>query len=90
MGAISRLTFTGVRVDWVTVTGPSEGKATLMIDGVSIGTVDLYSSAVHWKAVKSYSGLAYGSHTIVVKVLGTKNAAANSTSVIVDAFLTYT
>ena len=67
--------------------GPGWGRAQVLIDGVNKGTVDLYAAAAHWQVVKTYGGLAAGSHTIVVQVLGTKNASATSTNVGVDAFV---
>jgi hypothetical protein len=88
-GATSRLSFTGERVDWSTATGPSAGKASVTIDGVSMGTIDLYAPSVHWQVLESYGGLAPGSHTVVVTVLGTKNASSAGTLVIVDAFVVY-
>jgi hypothetical protein len=36
---------------------------------------------------EAYTGLASGSHTIVVTVLGTKNASSKGTKVVVDAFV---
>jgi hypothetical protein len=85
----STLTFTGTGVDWITATGPSDGMATVTIDGVSKGTFDLYASSVHWQLAKSFTGLVSGSHTIVITVLGTKNALAKSTNVIVDAYVVH-
>jgi hypothetical protein len=84
---LSSLDFTGTRVDWVTATGPSFGRATVAIDGISRGTIDLYASSVHWQVTKSFAGLASGNHTIVVTVLGTKNASSTGTQVVVDAFV---
>ena len=77
----------GVRKDdWITATGPFEGRATVTIDGVNKGTVDLYASSLHWQVLESFGGLAYGSHTIVVTVQGTKDAVSKGTEVVVDAF----
>lgn len=81
--------FTGTGVDWVTTTGPGWGKAEVYVDGVDKGTVDLYASAAHWQTVKTYGGLAAGSHTIKIKVLGAKNALAKATTVAVDAFVVH-
>ncbi len=78
--------FVGTRVDWVTATGPF-GKATVTIDGVAKGTVDLYAKTTAWRVVKSFAGLARGPHTVVVKALGTKHASSPSTRVVVDAFV---
>jgi hypothetical protein len=83
------LTFTGTSVDWITATGPGWGKAEVYIDGIDKGTVDLYATTIKYQTVKPYSGLAAGTHTITVKSLGTKNAAANSAAVNVDAFVVH-
>ena len=85
--ATSSLTFTGMGVTWVTATGPSEGKATVTIDGVNRGTIDLYSPIVQWQVMEPYAGLASGTHTILITVLGTKDAASAGTQVVVDAFV---
>jgi hypothetical protein len=77
--------FTGTAVTWVSSKGTSRGIAAVTIDGVSKGTVDLYSSATG-TYVKTFAGLTNAAHTIVIKVTGTKNAASTATSVIVDAF----
>src|SRR5439155_17109818 len=45
-GAKATLLFTGTSIDWVTATGPAYGQAQVTIDGVSKGTVDLYTSSV--------------------------------------------
>jgi hypothetical protein len=87
VGATSTLNFTGTSVQWVTATGPSSGMASVTIDGVSRGTVDLYSSTVHHKVAETYSGLALGSHSVVITVLGTRNALSKGDGVVVDAFI---
>lgn len=66
----------------LTATGPSAGVA-------SMGTIDLYAPSVHWQVLESYGGLAPGSHTIVVTVLGTKNASSAGMLVVMDAFVVY-
>ncbi|GAA4716619.1 hypothetical protein GCM10025782_11990 [Pedococcus ginsenosidimutans] len=83
------LTFTGTAVDYVATTGPGWGRAEVYVDGVDKGTVDLYASAVHYQTVRSFTGLSAGSHTITVKVLGTKNPAATAKTVNVDAFVVH-
>jgi hypothetical protein len=89
-GSPLKLTFTGTRVDWVTATGPSAGMASVIIDGISVGTVDLYAPTVNWQVVETYAGLSpRRTHTIVVKVLGTKNPASTGTAIVVDAFVVH-
>jgi hypothetical protein len=88
-GRTASFTFSGTSVDWITSTGPGWGRAQILLDGISKGTVDLYASAAHPQTAKTYGGLAAGSHTIQVKVLGTKNASATSTKVAIDAFVVH-
>ena len=80
------VTFTGTRIDWITAKGKAYGKVSVTIDGVAKGTVDLYAAATAWKSQVSYSGLAAGTHTMVIQVLGLKNIAATGTKVVVDGF----
>jgi len=86
-GARLQFAFSGTSVDWITTTGPAWGRARVLIDGVDKGTVDLYATSARWQTAKTYGGLAARSHTIVIQVLGTKNAAATSTNVGVDGFV---
>jgi hypothetical protein len=87
-GSTASLRFTGTGVDWITYTGPGWGQAEVLIDGVSRGTVDLYASNAQAQSALAYRGLSAGSHTIVIKVLGTKNPAATSTTAVpIDAFV---
>jgi hypothetical protein len=85
--ATSSLAFTGTGVTWVTATGPSEGKATVTVDGSVVETVDLYSPTVAWQVAEAITGLTSGSHTIIITVLGTKDAVSAGTQVVVDAFI---
>ena len=86
-GATTTLTFTGTAVTWISATGPAYGKATVSVDGATPTTVDLYRSTLTPRvAARTISGLAPTTHTITVTALGTKNAAATSTSIVSDAF----
>jgi hypothetical protein len=73
-------------ITWVTRTGPDQGKASVTIDGVNKGTVDLYSASPT-SSSKVYAGLANKAHTIVIKVLLTKSAASSGFNVRLDAFV---
>jgi subtilisin family serine protease len=88
-GATATFTFTGTGVDWVTTTGRGWGRAQVLIDGVSRGTVDLYATTARWQTLRSYAGLSPGTHTITIRVLGTKNARATSTNVAIDGFVVH-
>jgi hypothetical protein len=72
---------------WVSTKGPDRGKAAVYIDGVKKATIDLYSATTKLRQVV-YT-IAFGSaasHTIEVRVLGTKNAASSGRRVDLDAF----
>ena len=85
-GADARLTFSGTSISWVSALGPKYGQATVLMDGVSQGTVDLFAVTQQWQVTFTYAGLNAGPHTIEVKPLGTKNPSSGGTSVVVDAF----
>jgi hypothetical protein len=82
-------TFNGTRVDWITATGPSYGKAEVYLDGVDQGTVDLYSPTTQWKTAKSYTASSSGQHTLTIQVLAQKNTASTGKAVILDAFVVH-
>ena len=84
--ATAKLTFTGTSVDWITTMGTGCGEASVTIDGVSKGTVDLYGATKKWQVPFTYGGLSPGSHTIVIQVLGQKNASSTGNKVVVDGF----
>jgi subtilisin family serine protease len=84
-GETVQFKFSGSSVTWLTKKGPGQGKASVTIDGASKGTIDLYAAAAQ-SAAQSFSGLGTGSHTLVLKVLGTKNASATGTQVVVRGF----
>ncbi len=88
-GATATLSFTGRNVAWVAPKSNARGKAEVYLDGMKVATVDLYSStALSRKVLYSANGLNPSvSHTLEIKVLGTKNASSTGTRVDVDAFV---
>jgi hypothetical protein len=86
-GAVSRYAFTGRSLTWWTLTGPTQGKAAVIIDGHRAGTVNNYAAKVHAKVGRTYRHLGGGSHAALIKVLGRKGSTrGRGTSVAVDAF----
>jgi uncharacterized delta-60 repeat protein len=79
--------FTGTSIKWITRKGANMGKALVTVDGVNAGTFDLYNSSALWNQQILFSGLATGSHTLVIKVTGTRNANATDFNVALDGFL---
>jgi hypothetical protein len=83
-GATVTVMFTGTSIDWISSMGPSSGKASVKIDGARMGTVDLYSPTQIWQSNITFGGLSAGAHTLVIQVLGRKNAASHGTKVSFD------
>ncbi len=80
------LRFYGRQVAWVGTRGPDKGKAALIVDGVRVATVDLYSST-YTNRVVVYSrslGNRNSYHTVQIRVLGTRNTASKGSRVDVD------
>jgi hypothetical protein len=85
-GQSTKLAFRGTGFTLTTARGPAFGKASVAIDGKVIKTVDLWSSSATWGYTVSVGGLTDGVHTVVVKVLGSKNKKSTGTGVVVDGF----
>jgi hypothetical protein len=76
--------FDGSGFIWTTARGPAYGKAAIYVDGVLVKTVDLYRASQQWQYEVPVSGLTYGNHTVIIKVLGTKKPASSGTGVVSD------
>jgi hypothetical protein len=87
-GSRATFTFTGSYIAWVSPKDTAHGQAEVWIDGVKQATVDLYGNAgTTYRRVAFSKAVAPGTHTVQVRVLGTKNAASTATRVDVDAFI---
>jgi hypothetical protein len=87
VGNTAKFSFSGKGVRWIGITTSSGGIATVKIDGVSIGQVNLYSSSTVWrKTLFERTGLVSGSHTIEIYVTGTKSSPSSGKNIYVDAF----
>jgi hypothetical protein len=85
-GAKTALSFYGTSVTWLMFKGPFQGLAAVFIDGRRVDTVDGYAPRATWQASATYDGLAVGTHTIRIEVLGTHSAASAGNRVTSDAF----
>lgn len=72
-GSVATFSFTGSEVALVGTLGPLRGEARVWIDGVQVGTFDMYAKTTRWRAVWFRHQFAEaGPHTIAVEVVGTK------------------
>jgi subtilisin family serine protease len=70
-GASATYSFTGRSVAWLAVKAADRGKASVAVDGVTVGTVDLRASTKTTRVtVFSRSWASAGAHTIKITVLG--------------------
>jgi photosystem II stability/assembly factor-like uncharacterized protein len=88
--ATASFTFTGTGVRWIGVPCEICGIATVLIDGTRVATVDTFAATRPAASMTVYTSprLAVGSHTLVIEVTGTANAASGGAFVVVDAFET--
>ena len=67
-------------------TGPAYGQATILLDGVAVGTVDFYSAGAKVASMLfQQQSVSLGIHTVVLQPLHTKNAASTGYTVLWDA-----
>jgi GH25 family lysozyme M1 (1,4-beta-N-acetylmuramidase) len=85
-GATATFAFSGRAVTWYTMVGPDQGRASVWIDGERVGTFDQYASRRAFGVTRSFSKLPRGTHTIAIRVLGTRSAASSDTLVAIDGF----
>ena len=85
-GASLTIRFIGTHLYWIAKESPEYGKAKVVVDGVSAGTVDLYSASAVWQHMVWATGnLSRGAHTVKIEWTGQKRAAAKGTYIDVDA-----
>jgi hypothetical protein len=78
--------YTGYGFKLWAVTGPAYGKATVLLDGVSVGTPDLYSSSLlPSSCVLTVQNVPLGLHTITIQATNTKNASSSGYTIHFDA-----
>jgi hypothetical protein len=86
-GAQASYRFRGSSITWMTVTGPTQGKALVRIDGHKKPVVDNYSASTHYRVARTFGKLGAGAHRLTITVLGRKGAkAGHGTFISVDAF----
>jgi bacillopeptidase F len=81
--------FKGTGVSWMGPKQPGYGKAEVYLDGVSQGLVDQYASGAGaglYETVWTSPALTDTTHTLKIRVTGTKNAASSGVTIVADYF----
>jgi hypothetical protein len=73
-GADLTLHFTGSEVIYTKAF--NRGIAEILLDGVTQGTVDLYSPSIEWQTATPFRVGEAGQHTLQIRVTGRKDSAA--------------
>ena len=89
-GSTATFTFSGTQISLLATTAPSRGKIQIFLDGINQGVIDMYSATTKTRQVVFSRALGAGTHTLRIKVLGTRNSAATATYADVDGFITAT
>jgi len=86
-GAQATITFTGSGITWIGARGPQTGIARVYLDGQFVGEIDTYApgEGVQYPLYRA-SGLAPGSHTLMIEVTGRRNLLSKDTWILLDAF----
>ncbi|MGZ4113531.1 MAG: GH25 family lysozyme [Actinomycetota bacterium] len=79
--------FRGTGAEWMTVRGPSQGRAAIYVDGSLLRTVDNYAASPTPNVARAITGLADGVHTVQIVALGQSRPMAQAALVTIDAFL---
>jgi len=87
-GRTVTVTLTGSSFALVSTMGRAKGKAEVWVDGKRVASLDLYASTTKVRQIVwSIRYATPGAHTVVLKVLGKKNAKATGTQVDLDGML---
>jgi len=86
-GATATFTFTGSSVRWIGARNRESGIALVSVDGGKAKRVDLFARPHEIRTpIITLDGLTPGKHTLTIQVTGEKNAEAEGSEVVVDAF----
>ena len=86
-GSEAKFTFTGDKVRVYGMKRNNLGKADILIDGSVVGTIDQYSSTQQGNFLAFESAaLSAATHTLIVRVTGTKSTSSSGTQIVIDAF----
>ncbi|WP_091657961.1 CotH kinase family protein [Alteribacillus iranensis] len=81
------ITFEGTGIRWYGYKGPSQGIATIQVDGGETDSVDTYNQKGMLNTeIYSVTGLEKGRHTMTITVTGKKNEQAKNHRIHIDSF----
>jgi hypothetical protein len=85
-GAQATITFNGTGIRWIGARGPQTGIARISLDGAVMQDFDTYALTEGPQHADFFtSGLARGTHTLTIQVVG-QNPASSNAWILIDAF----
>jgi hypothetical protein len=83
--AAARFSFEGTELRYWYTKAFNRGRADVLIDGVSKGVVDLYSTLIEWQSSSLFAGLQPGRHTAEIRATGRHDPASTDAYIDIDA-----
>ena len=83
--ALLQFSFDGTELRYWYAKAPNFGWATVVIDGVMKGIVNLYSPKIEWQSVSDFRGLAPGHHTVEIRATGRHSPQSSDSYIDIDA-----
>ncbi len=85
-GSEVEVLFEGKALTYTYTKAPNRGIATLTVDGISQGEVDLYSAKIEWRTQQRFCCFTPGRHRAVIAVSGRANPRSSGNFVDLDSF----
>jgi putative flippase GtrA len=85
-GSEVEIAFEGKALTYVYTKAENRGIASVMVDGVEQGPVDLYSAQTQWQRQTRFCCFASGRHTAILRLTGRANPQSKGTFIDLDSF----
>jgi len=85
-GSEVQIDFEGKALTYVYTKAPNRGMASVTIDGVDQGDVDLYSAGIGWQSHTRFCCFAAGRHVAIIGVAGKADPHSTGTFIDLDSF----
>ena len=86
-GAAVEIAFEGNALTYVYTKAANRGIASVTIDGVDQGAVDLYSAQTQWQSRTRFCCFGPGRHVAVIRATGKSNGQSNGKFIDLDSFI---
>jgi hypothetical protein len=85
-GSEVEILFEGKALTYVYTKASNRGIASVSVDGVDQGTVDLYSAKIEWQSRTRFCCFAAGPHMAVIRLTGKADSRSTGTFIDLDSF----